>query len=159
MTTRIYRPALLLAAGLALIVGCGPNTAPASAPATEPKAHDHPTVGPSGGTIVEWGEEEYHLEFLADHATGEVTVYVLDETAKKVKAVTTKTLTLSVTATPPVTVTLDAKPQEGDATGSSSRFVGKSDALKKDGLFTGSISGEVDGKKYTEEFKEKARKK
>lgn len=150
---------LLLAAVAALAVGCGPTTTPTSTPATEPKAHDHPTTGPSGGAIVEWGEEEYHLEFLADHATGEATVYVLDQTAKKVTAVPAKTLTLSVTATPPVTVTLDAKPQDGDAAGSSSRFVGKSDALKKDGLFSGSISGEVGGKKYTGEFKEKARKK
>lgn len=156
--TTLHRT-LLLAAVAALAVGCGPTAAPTSTPATEPRAHDHPTVGPSGGAVVEWGEEEYHLEFLADHATGEATVYVLDGTAKKVKAVSAKTLTLSVTATPPVTVRLDAKPQEGDADGSSSRFVGKSDGLKKNGLFSGSISGEVDGKKYTGDFKEKARKK
>lgn len=150
---------LLLATGLALLTGCGPVGTPTSPPKDEPPAHNHPTTGPAGGAIIEWGEEEYHLEFLADHATGEATVYVLDETAKKVTTVTAKTLTLSLTATPPVTITLDAKPQDGDAAGTSSRFVGKNDALKKEGLFSGSVSGEVDGKNYTGEFKEKARKK
>lgn len=149
--------ALLFAA---LVAGCGPTTSPTTSPAKmDPPAHEHPTVGPSGGVVVEWGEEEYHLEFLADRTAGEATVYVLDGTAKKVTAVGAKSLTLSLEGTPPVTVTLEPKPQEGDPAGKSSRFVGKSDALKKEGLFSGSLSGEVGGKNYTGDFKEKARKK
>ena len=36
-------------------------------------AHD---VGPHKGPVAEWGQEEYHLEVVADAKTGEVTVYV-----------------------------------------------------------------------------------
>jgi hypothetical protein len=139
---------------LAVAVGCGSPTAPTpAAKGKTPPAHDHPTVGPAGGAIVEWGEEDYHLEFIADRAAGEAVVYVLDKTAKAVTAIGSKTLTVSLEGTPPVTVTLEPKPQDGDPAGKSSRFVGKHDALKKDGTLTGSVSGEVDGKKYTGDFK------
>ena len=151
---------LIPAVAVALVAGCGPATTPTTAPPKDdPAAHSHPTVGPSGGTIVEWGEEVYHLEFLADRTTGTATVYVLDGTAKKVKAIPSKSLTLSLPGTPPVAVTLDPKPQDGDAAGQSSRFVGKHDALKNEALVSGSISGEVGGEKYSGDFTEKPAKK
>lgn len=153
MTTlsRLALPGLL-----ALAAGCGAPAPPASSGGKpKPPAHEHPTVGPAGGAIVEWGDDEYHLEFIADRAAGTAAVYVLDQTAKQVTAVSAKSLTLSLDASPPVVVPLTPKPQDGDPTGRSSRFVGTHDALKKDGQFTGSVSGEVDGKKYTGDFKER----
>lgn len=143
-----------------LIVGCGPtaSTTPTTpAKSNEPPSHNHPTAGPHGGPLVEWGEEELHLEVVIDHKTGSVTVYVLDEEVKKQVPITTDKLTLATSGTPSVTVTLTADPDEGDKAtkGASSRFVGKDDALKGDQLISGSVSGVKDGKPYTGKFKEK----
>jgi hypothetical protein len=103
--------------------------------------------------IVEWGGEDYHLELLTDRTTGEVVVYVLDGSAKKVTTIPTQSITLSLVGSPPIVQTLEAKPQDGDPMGQTSRYVGQNEALKKDGTLTGAISGEVNGKKYSGEFK------
>lgn len=117
-------------------------------------------VGPHKGPVVEWGEEEYHLEVVADAKTGEVTVYVYgnhDDLHKaKAKAIDTKTLTLSLKTTDPATtVKLEAKPAKDDPQGKSSVFVGKNDAFKTDKKLVGTISGKVGTKPYTGDFKQK----
>ena len=60
-------------------------------------AKDH--VGPHKGAIVEWGEEEYHLELVTDAKTGTATIYVYggEEDLKKgtAKPIDAKTLTMS----------------------------------------------------------------
>lgn len=119
-------------------------------------AHD---TGPHKGPVVEWGEEEYHLEVVADAKTGDVTVYVYgshDDLAKgKAKAIDAKTLTLSLTTPEKATVKLEPKPAKDDGEGKASVFVGKSDALKTDKKLAGSVSGKVGTKPYTGEFKQK----
>lgn len=120
-------------------------------------AHD---VGPHKGPVAEWGQEEYHLEVVADAKTGEVTVYVYgdDDDLHKgtVRAIDAKTLTLSLKTTEPATtVKLEAKPAKGDPDGKASVFVVKSDAFKTDKKLVGSISGKVAGKPYTGDFKQK----
>src|SRR5215468_8485464 len=90
-----------------------------------PSEHDHPSTGPHKGTLAEWGEHDYLLEFTVDHDTKEATVYVLDGKAKDPKPIPSKTLTLSLKQSPPVTFALEAKPQTSDPAGQSSRFVGK----------------------------------
>lgn len=117
-------------------------------------------VGPHKGPIAEWGDEEYHLEVVADVKTGEVTVYVYgnhDELDKgTTKAIDAKTLTLSLKTTDPATtVKLEAKPAKGDPEGKSSVFVAKSDAFKTDKKLAGSVSGKVGNKPYTGDFKQK----
>ena len=117
-------------------------------------------VGPHKGPVAEWGEEEYHLEVVADAKTGEVMVYVYggheDLDKGKTKALAAKTITLSLKTTEPATtVKLEAKPVKGDAQGMSSMFVGKSDAFKTDKKLVGVISGKVGTKPYTGEFKQK----
>lgn len=152
---------LLLAAVTGpLIVGCGAPTAPTGKSSPTTPAHQHPTKGPHGGPLVEWGDEDYHLEVVADKATGEVTVYVFgDHDALhdwKAAAIDAKTLTLTVkSAEPPATVTLEAKPAKGDPAGKASVFVGKHDALKADKKLAGTVSGLVGGKPYSESFKQK----
>jgi hypothetical protein len=143
-----------LVAVLAVIVfiGCDKKTDPSK---PKPAAHNHPTTGPHGGQLVEWGEEEYHLELLMDRKGGEATVYVLDGSAVKAAPIKAKDLTMTLKAEPPVTLKLAAKPETGDPAGSSSRFTGKSDALSKDQPLTGTINGEVEGKPYTGDFAEK----
>ena len=136
--------------------GCGgtPTLPAGRTPTTSNTPHSHGGGGVAGGALATWGEEEFHVEFTVDHTTSEATVYVLDGSAKKVAAIPAKSITLSLAQSPPVVVKLDAKPQDGDPAGQSSRFVGKHPALAKEVEFTGSISGEVNGKKYTGDFKE-----
>lgn len=159
--TRFNCRSAMLTLGLAALVGCGAvsTTQPATKPDDTP-AHAHPSAGPHGGPLVEWGEEELHLEVVIDRPAGTASVYVLGEDAKTLVPVATKTLTLSLNGEPPTVVTLTADPQESDGKDKgSSRFVGKHEAFKKDGLLSGSVSGEKDGKKYTGKFREKAPKK
>lgn len=45
--------------------------------------HDHAAAGPHGGRLVEFGDEEYHGEWVHDEASGKVTIYILDGKAAK----------------------------------------------------------------------------
>ncbi len=45
-------------------------------------AHAHVHLGPHEGRLVEVGDEEYHLEWVHDDATGKLTLYVIDAAAK-----------------------------------------------------------------------------
>jgi hypothetical protein len=117
-------------------------------------------VGPHKGPVAEWGEEEYHLEVVADAKTGDVVVYVYgnhDDLHKgKAKAIEAKMLTLSLKTTSPATnVKLEAKAAAGDPEGKASVFVAKNDAFKTDKKLTGTISGKLGTKPYTGEFKQK----
>ena len=151
-------PAALGAALLFALAGCFPadSARGGKAKGGHGHAHAHPDEGPHHGALAEWGEEEYHPEFTVDHKTQEATVYILDGNAKKAKPIKAKSIGLALKLQPPVTLTLDAKPQQGDPEGASSRFVGKHAALAKEQEFEGTISGEVDGKPYSGDFKEKA---
>lgn len=148
---------LMLIAVLAL-VGCGGTTTPtqvAAPPKPAATKHDHPDEGPHGGALAEWGADEYHVEFVVDRKTQEATAYVLDgASAKKAAPIDAKELTLTLKLSPPVTVILAAKPQEGDLTGKASRFVGKHAALGGEKEVDGTISGKVGGKPYSGDFQE-----
>lgn len=123
-------------------------------------AADDDHLGPHKGPVAEWGEEEFHLEIVADSKTGEVTVYVYGDhndlhKAKQV-AIDSKTLTLSLKTTePPTTIKLMPKPAKDDPEGRSSVFVGKHDAFKTGKKLIGTVGGKVGAKPYTGEFKEK----
>lgn len=117
-------------------------------------------AGPHKGMIVEWGDEEYHVEVVVDRKTGEVTAYLYgdDESLKegKAKAIAAKVLTLSLKTTDPATtVKLEAKPIKGDAEGSASVFIGKSDAFKTEAKLSGIVSGKIGTKPYSGEFVQK----
>lgn len=145
-----------VAAGTA---GCRDKSAPtpAAAPAAPAakaaaKAHDHPSVGPHGGPLAEWGDEEYHVEVTVDHAAKTATVYVLDGNAKAAAPIDAATLTLALAFAPPVTVTLAAQPQPGDPAGRSSRFAGTHPALAVERPVSGSVSAKVGGKPFSGDF-------
>jgi hypothetical protein len=151
----------LLLAALAgpLVVGCGAPPAPSGTAPTPPK-HQHPTKGPHGGPLVEWGDEDYHLEVVADKAAGEVTVYVFGDhdalPGWQAAAIDAKTLTLTVKSAEPVaTVTLEAKPAKDDPAGKASVFAGKHDAFKADKKLAGTLSGKSGDKPYSGDFKQK----
>lgn len=119
---------------------------------------DH--VGPHKGPVAEWGEEEYHLEIVADRKTGEVTVYVYGDHNDLHKgtsaAIDAKSLSISLKTTDPATtIKLEPKPAKDDPKGRSSVFVGKNDAFKTDKKLIGTIGGKVGIKPYSGEFKQK----
>lgn len=116
---------------------------------------DHPEEGPHGGALAEWGDEEYHAEFKADHEKKQATVYILDGKAKKAVPIAAETVTLTLTNfKPPVQIALKADPQGGDPKGKASRFTGTHDKLGTETEFKGEISGKVGEKPYSGTFEE-----
>ena len=116
-------------------------------------------VGPHKGAVVEWGEEEYHLEVVPDAKAGTVTVYVYGDHKElekgTAKAIEAKSLVMTVKGDKTVTLKLEAKPARGDASGSSSVFVGKHEVFTKDAKLSGTVSGKVGSKPYSGDFKQK----
>jgi len=93
----------------------------------------HPEEGPHHGSLIELGNEEYHAELVHDDASGTVTIYLLDSSAK---------LSVPIDATS-VFVNLShdgnaeqfelvASPQSADLSGKSSRFVSTDAELAED---------------------------
>jgi len=113
--------------------------------------------GPHGGTITDWGGGAYHVEFTVDHDKKEATVYILGGDEKTPAPI--KAQTIHVTINDPMTeLDLTAKPLEGEAEGTSSRFVGTHDTIGIVQEFAGTISGEIEGTPYTGDFKEEPAK-
>jgi hypothetical protein len=136
----------LLAVGILTLAGSRPAV-----------AEEH--IGPHKGAIVEWGEEEYHLEVVTDAKAGTVTVYVYggeaDLKAGKARAIDARSLVMTVKADKTVTVKLEPAPAKGDADGTASVFTGKHAVFSRDAKLTGTVSGKVGAKPYSGEFKQK----
>lgn len=147
---------LCLFAVACLLAGCSGNPTPKGSgakPGTTTPKDDHPEEGPHKGLLVEWGEEEYHAEFTADRAKGDVTVYILGKDARTATPIKADKIQLSL-KDPAVQIDLTASPQQGDPAGSSSRFVGKLSDSTAGKKLSGTISGAVNGKPYAGDFKE-----
>ncbi|TWU12888.1 hypothetical protein CA54_17140 [Symmachiella macrocystis] len=151
----------LLTAAFALctLAGCGETPKPeeTSPPANSTEAghghsHSH-SEGPNGGVIADWGGGKFHVEFTVDHDTKIATVYILDNNAKNPAPIDAEKLLLNI-ADPVFQVELMPVPLEGEAEGTSSRFIGKNDKLGVVQEFAGTISGEADGTPYAGDFKE-----
>lgn len=149
----------LLVAGIALfaMAGCGETPAPVETPVTPPantgeEGHSH-GEGPNGGAVADWGGGKYHVEFTVDHDTQEATVYILDSNAKNPTPIKSEKLLLNI-SDPVFQVELMPLPLDGEADGTSSRFVGKNEKLGVVQEFTGTISGEAEGTPYAGDFKE-----
>jgi hypothetical protein len=144
---------------LALAVGCGqPAASPVTPAAPGPTAGaldedpDH-APGPHGGTVLDWGGGAYHLEFTVDQEKKEATVYVLGSDEKTPSPIKAETIHLTIND-PMTELDLAAMPLEGEAEGTSSRFVGTHEALGSEKEFAGTISGVIEGTPYTGDFKE-----
>jgi hypothetical protein len=151
------RIAALTICGLSLL-GCSEKPAPAPAttplPAAATEGHSH-GAGPHGGAVADWGGGAYHVEFTVDHDKKEATVYVLGSDGHTAKSINADKITLSIDD-PAFQVDLDAQPQDGEAAGESSRFVGQHGNLGIVREFSGSIAGELDGTPYAADFAEEA---
>lgn len=149
---------LACSAILSLAAGCGPPAAPVPAPQAKADSGDHGHahghgVGPHGGTLTDWGGGAYHIEFTVDHDKKEATVYVLGSDEKSPAPLKAKSIQL-VIDDPMTELELVANPLEGEAEGTSSRFVGMHDTIGIVKEFAGTIRGEVEGTPYTGDFKE-----
>jgi len=124
-------------------------------------AHDHSAVGhshgvgPHDGTVADWGGGKYHVEITVDHAKQQATVYILGSDEKSPSPIDAKSIELSI-KDPEMLVTLQAAPQEGDAEGKASRFIGTHEKLGVVQEYAGTMTGVVDGTPYSGDFKEEA---
>lgn len=143
-----------------LAIACLATIGCEAKPKTPPKPaahHDHPEKGPRGGALAEFGDEEYHAEFLVDHGKKEATVYILDEKAVKGVPIEAEFIELVLTHDKkPVAVKLAADPDKDDPKGKSSRFRGVHDELGKEIDFRGAIRAKIgDAPAYEGTFDEK----
>ena len=120
----------------------------------ESSAH-HEHVAPHGGTLVVFGDEFAHIEFVLDQTTGKLTGYVLDGEAEKSVRLSQKTIELKVhreDVESDFTVQLSAIANvlTGETEGNTSQFEAQSDALKGASEFHAEIvSIEVKGQVFT----------
>lgn len=142
MLTRvsIVAGALVLVAGMLLVVGCGKpqgaattgaadeqasaSSAPTAASVDDEHAHK---PGAHGGIIVTIGRDSYHAEALFEQG-GTLRLLMLGKDEAKVLEVETQTFTgyaKSVGATESIAFELAPVPQPGDAEGKTSQFVGQ----------------------------------
>jgi hypothetical protein len=151
--------AIACVAALQFIAGCGQAPAPAPPPPTKTGAgdhgHDHPAhgAGPHGGTLTDWGGGAYHVEFTVDHDKKEATVYIVGSDEKSPTPIKADKIQLVIND-PMTELELIAKPLDGEAEGTSSRFVGTHDTIGIVKEFAGTISGQIDGTPYTGDFNE-----
>jgi hypothetical protein len=161
----------LLGVGLivaALAAGCGEKPAASSGGADKGKGaggakkdadHAPHGAGPNGGVVFDLGKD--HAEFTVDHGKKECVVLFLagDNKDAKPLAVAAKEFTLSTKETktkegkavPPMTIKLlPADAKDGKAT----KFVGTDPGLGNVADFEGAVTGEINGKPASGEFKE-----
>jgi len=151
----------LSAVSFLVLVGCGdkpaqqPSAQPATTPATNEShgGHSH-GAGPHDGTLADWGGGTYHVEFTVDHDKQEAAVYVLGGDEKTPEPIKSEKLLLTITD-PDFQIDLLPVPMDGEADGTSSRFVGRHESLGIVQEYIGTISAEVDGTPYAGDFEEK----
>ncbi|WP_425399231.1 hypothetical protein [Aeoliella sp.] len=127
-TNRLFSLSVGFGIALLALSGCGKSTdnsaSETSAPPATVDTHNHPTEGPHHGGLIELGNEEYHAELVHDEAGGSVTIYLLDSAAKSAVPIKTAELTVNLTHDGQAEqFKLTAKPDAGDPSGTSSRFV------------------------------------
>ena len=96
---RLSIQSLLCLAALVL-VGCtgSENKDQDSTTQADPHAgHNHATLGPHHGHLVELGDEDYHAEWRFDNSSGKVTIYLLDADVKEDVTTTADKITVRVT--------------------------------------------------------------
>lgn len=107
------------------------------------QAHEH--KAPHGGTLVVFGGEFSHLEFVLDAKDGKLTAYALDGEAENAVRVPEKTLELKIKlpgGKKEFVMKLNAVSNvlTGETPGDTSQFEGQSDLLKGVTSFDGAIT-------------------
>ena len=162
---RIRTSNLIIFASTALatfiLAGCGETNSPGNPPAGanagaadeyDNHAHEHPTEGPHHGDLVELGNEAYHAEIVHSEG-GEVTIYILDGSAKQAVPIDASEVTINLTHDGEAEqFKLPSAPDAADPAGKSSRFTLKDEHLIEDLDAEGTVAKVVitiNGKQYT----------
>ena len=128
---RVHSLAVVVASGIFLLTaGCSGDTdstagsssvAVDGGPPATVDVPNQPSEGPHHGTLVELGNEEFHVEVIHDAAS--VTVYVLDSSAKNAVPIDSSDVTINILHDgTPEQFKLLASPEASDPSGKSSRF-------------------------------------
>lgn len=122
----IYSGCIVLS--MICLSGCGGGSTPTArtsesgAHGGHDHSHDHPTEGPHHGHLIELGNEEFHGELLHDD-DGNLTIYILDSSAKKTVPIEATEVTVNLSHAGEASQhKLAASATEGDPEGMSSRF-------------------------------------
>lgn len=84
--------------------------------------HDHATVGPHGGDLIELGSDQFHAELVHDEMS--VAVYIFGADAKSANPIDASELTINLKHDGKAEqFKLVASPDTSDTKGKSSRFV------------------------------------
>ena len=113
-------------------------------------ARGHSHVGPDGGRLIVLGDDDYHAELVIDHAKGEVTVTILDRTARRPVSIDQREITLNFRCKGrPYQIRLTAVDSAIGRADSATCFTGTSDLLTGECQLTGRLSVVIGGKPYT----------
>lgn len=115
-----------LAAALAVVAGCGKHEHSSSG-----GGHHHES--PHGGTAVELGDHEAHLDVVLDAAAGKLTAYVMDAHAENFVRIPAESFEIIAKLPAGETVLAlkaVANAASGEKVGDTSQFEAQSDALK-----------------------------
>lgn len=142
---------------------CNSSPPPTPAPVTNDHGghdhahgHDHPDTGPNGGHLVELGDEEYHIEWTHDDATGLVTLYILDGAIKELVPIPSESITVTAKVEDAIEYKLSAVEPSGDPL-ATAQFALKSPELLVSLQLAGqgtdvSVAVMIDGKEFLGKF-------
>ncbi|MCE9562052.1 MAG: hypothetical protein K8U57_08350 [Planctomycetes bacterium] len=155
--------ATILGFGLIWATGCDSKKDATQKAAEEKKPkeakedkHDDHGPGPHKGVIFDCGK--WHVEFKPDHAKKEATVWIYGLDQKTPTPIKADKVRLVVSNTTPK-IEIDLLPTDKGADGAAHTFTGKHDGFGVEKEYKGTVSFQVDGKPYSEEFSEEPEKK
>jgi hypothetical protein len=133
MRERRTHPAALALLAALLFIGCSRAVAPAGA-----APHHHQHHPPHGGTAIELGNEEYHIELVFDETSGTLQAYVLD--AEMENFVRSPVPSIEISATVKgvgrsLVLAAVANPETGETVGDTSLFEAPAGWVKSSGPF------------------------
>ncbi len=132
---RRMRPCGILLA--VIIAGCGKAPDPGK---SEGAASKHEHKPPHGGTLVEFGEEFAHLEFVLDPDLARLTAYALDGEAEAAVRMDAPEIVLTIdAASDPIRLGAVPSPLTGEKVGDASEFTAIVTSLKGAKRFAGVI--------------------
>ena len=134
-----------------VLTGCTPYKESAKADSSKKKEEPpHPTKGPRGGPIAEWGNDDFHVEFTVDTSAKSAVVYILAGEVKDGKVVDTKIDPANITdvrlAIKDPMLDLDMKYDATRSGTDKTVFVAMHETFAKAGDYKGTINGKVKGK-------------